>query len=101
MKKFTQYLKPEQKPTEEKPQTIIDKAWSNAKVKFEETDKLNRIAIEEENKRQEELRKKLFVEKIVDVNLIKEEFTGEHLFEEEQEETPPLRTDPQHRSFLS
>ena len=36
MKKFSQYLKPEQKLTEEKPKTIIDQAWSNARKKVEE-----------------------------------------------------------------
>ena len=87
MKKFTQYLKPEQKPTKEQPKTIVDQAWSNARKKIEEQEKLNQIALEEETKKQQELKKKLFVEKIVDVNHIREEFTGEHLFEEEQEES--------------
>ena len=58
MKKFTQYLKPEQKPTKEQPKTIVDQAWSNARKKIEEKEKLNQLAIQEETKKQEELKKK-------------------------------------------
>lgn len=76
MNKFGQYLKPD---TSEKKLSLTEQIWHKTKQKFQEEEKESEII----NQQQEQLKKKLVVEKIVDVNVIREEFTGEHLFEKE------------------
>lgn len=71
MKKFGDYFSRPKEKEKEKKLSVAEEVYLESK---------KRIA--EENKKQEELRKSLHIEKIVDKNVIRTEFVGKDLFEE-------------------
>jgi len=80
VKKFSQHIQPKE---EKKELSLTEKVWLDAKKKIEQEQKQSEQYRLEEQQKEEELRKKLYVEKIVDVNVTRQEFVGEDLFEEE------------------